>query len=125
MRARWSIAGVSVASAVLLPVGVGGADADELSDLRAQMASLRQRIDQMAQMNPGTTGGTVYGTQAVPGAGVVGGSFPRSFLIPGTRTSIRIGGVVDETPTISSKTGRPSGLRAPPSGPPAIWGRRR
>ena len=109
MRPRWSIAGVSVASAVLLPVGVGGADADELSDLRAQMASLRQRIDQMAQMNPGTTGGTAYGTQAVPGAGVVGGSFPRSFLIPGTRTSIRIGGVVDETLDYFIQNGPPNG----------------
>ena len=37
------------------------------------------------------------GTQPVPGAALVGGSFPRSFLIPGTDTSIRVGGFVDMT----------------------------
>jgi hypothetical protein len=33
----------------------------------------------------------------VPGVALVGGSFPRSFLIPGTDTSIRVGGFVDLT----------------------------
>ena len=39
-------------------------------------------------------GGSAAGDRAsVSGSGVVGaGSFPRSFLIPGTDTSIRIGG---------------------------------
>ena len=32
-----------------------------------------------------------------PGEAMVGGSFPRSFLIPGTDTSIRVGGFVDIT----------------------------
>ncbi|MFL5268439.1 MAG: DcaP family trimeric outer membrane transporter, partial [Stellaceae bacterium] len=34
-------------------------------------------------------------TQPAPGAALIGGSFPRSFLIPGTDTSIRVGGFVD------------------------------
>jgi hypothetical protein len=37
------------------------------------------------------------GAEATPGAALVGGSFPRSFLIPGTDTSIRLGGFVDLT----------------------------
>jgi hypothetical protein len=37
-------------------------------------------------------GSSVYGTGPVPGQALVGGSFPRSFLIPGTDTSIRVGG---------------------------------
>ena len=32
----------------------------------------------------------------MPGAALVGGSFPRSFLIPGTDTSIRVGGFASE-----------------------------
>src|SRR5262249_60621014 len=88
---------VAVAFVVLLLVGPGAADADELSDLRAQMVLLRQKMDQLAQFAPGTTGGAAYGTHAVPGAGMVGGSLARSFLIPGTDTSMRIGGTADLT----------------------------
>ena len=32
----------------------------------------------------------------MPGAALLGGSFPRSFLIPGTDTSIRVGGFASE-----------------------------
>ncbi len=37
------------------------------------------------------------GYKAAPGAPSLGGSFPRSFLIPGTDTSIRVGGFIDIT----------------------------
>jgi hypothetical protein len=37
------------------------------------------------------------GAQPTPGAALIGGSFPRSFLIPGPDTSIRVGGFVDIT----------------------------
>ena len=37
------------------------------------------------------------GTEPIPGQAIIGGSFPRSFLIPGTDTSIRVGGFVDLT----------------------------
>jgi hypothetical protein len=96
MAAKRKIARVAAGVGFLMLVHVGAARADELSDLRAQMATLRQKMDQLAQFAPGTTGGAVYGTKAAPGAGLVGGSFPRSFLIPGTDTSIRIGGFADE-----------------------------
>jgi hypothetical protein len=108
MTAQRKLAGVTVALGVLLLVGAGAADADELSDLRAQMAVLRQKMDQVAQFAPGTTGGGVYGTKAVPGAGMIGGSFPRSFLIPGTDTSIRIGGMIDETAFYFFQNGPPN-----------------
>src|SRR5215469_14621643 len=95
MTANQKIAGLTFVAAVLLLVGA--ADADELADLRAQMAVLRQKMDQVAQFAPGSTGAAAYGTKAVPGANIIGGSFPRSFLIPGTDTSIRVGGFVAET----------------------------
>jgi hypothetical protein len=84
--------------------------ADELSDLRANMQLLQQRVDQLAQINPGTTGGVAYGTKAAPGAGLVGGSFPRSFLIPGTDTSIRIGGTANEVLDYWFQGGNPNGI---------------
>jgi porin-like protein len=69
-----------VISVVALLAGVPSAKADELADLRANQELLQQRLDQLAQVPPG----------GPPTTGV--GSFPRSFLIPGTDTSMRIGG---------------------------------
>jgi hypothetical protein len=69
----------SVISVVALLAAVPSAKADELADLRANQELLQQRLDQLAQAPP-----------AGPAIGV--GSFPRSFLIPGTDTSLRIGG---------------------------------
>jgi hypothetical protein len=83
-----------------LLVGSPASRADELADLRANQERLQQRIDQLSQAAPGSV--PIPG-QYVPGYGpptgtpgpnqpVVSGSFPRSFLVPGTDTSIRIGG---------------------------------
>ncbi len=87
---------------IALMTGVPVANADELADLRANQELLQRRIDQLAQLprskiGPAGTGGAAYGTQAAPGLALVGGSFPRSFLIPGTDTSIRVGGFADLT----------------------------
>jgi hypothetical protein len=84
---------------VALLTGLQAASADELADLRANQELLQRRIDQLAQANVPRGGGTpaAYGTEAIPGQAIIGGSFPRSFLIPGTDTSIRVGGQVDET----------------------------
>ncbi|MBV8132840.1 MAG: porin, partial [Alphaproteobacteria bacterium] len=91
-------------AAVALLTGLPVASADELADLRANQQLLQQRIDQLSQALPGgpQPSGAVPGpyvpgfgpeTQAKPGGvPVTGGSFPRSFLIPGTDTSLRIGG---------------------------------
>src|ERR1700739_1356051 len=60
------------------------ARADELADLRANQELLQRRVDQLAQAGPSTGPG--------PGGPVMAGSFPRSFVIPGTEVSLRIGG---------------------------------
>ncbi len=85
---------------VALLAGLPVTQADELADLKANQELLQRRIEQLAQATPrggGAAGGAVYGTAPVPGAALVGGSFPRSFLIPGTDTSIRVGGQADLT----------------------------
>jgi hypothetical protein len=98
-----AIGGLTAGIALL--TGFSAARADELADLRANQLLLQQRIDQLAQAQaqalPGSTGGNVptsaYGAAPIPGQALAGGSFPRSFLIPGTDTSIRVGGFVDFT----------------------------
>jgi hypothetical protein len=88
-------------AALALLTGLPRTNADELADLRAMQTNLRdnqellqRRIDQLAQtaprlMRPGEPGPA--------GVAMIGGSFPRSFLIPGTDTSIRVGGFTDMT----------------------------
>src|SRR2546422_10375470 len=60
------------------------ASADELADLRANQELLQRRVDQLAQAGPSAGPG--------PGGPVLAGSFPRSFVIPGTEVSLRVGG---------------------------------
>jgi hypothetical protein len=99
-----AIGGLTAAIALL--TGLPTASADELSDLRANQELLARRIEQLSQAGPGAPGGyptggsaptPAYGAAPVPGTPVGGGSFPRSFLIPGTDTSIRVGGFIDLT----------------------------
>jgi hypothetical protein len=87
--------GGSIAAIVLL-AGSSAARADELADLRANQELLQKRIDQLSQAPAGAPGPYVpgFGPEARPvNAPVTTGSFPRSFLIPGTDTSLRIGGI--------------------------------
>jgi hypothetical protein len=109
---RAAAAGGLTATVALLS-GLAVARADELSDLKSNQQLLMRRIEQLeaAQRSaPGGAGAAVTPSaeryQSLPGgaqvqsgapqewtpAGPGGGSFPRSFLIPGTDTSIRIGG---------------------------------
>ena len=101
-----TLAAIGCLTAVIaLQSGLSVAKADEMADLRANQQLLQQRIDQLAQAQaqalpqtkayPGPGG--AMGTRAIPGQPLAGGSFPRSFLIPGTDTSIRVGGFVDFT----------------------------
>jgi hypothetical protein len=133
-----AIAGLTAAIALL--TGLPSANADELADLRANQELLQRRIDQLAQAAPapGTTGGGAaqpLGYQAAPTAPTLGGSFPRSFLIPGTETSIRVGGFVDLTglyylqgansgnPGVpSSNAGQNGNLNSVPIGPQSVPG---
>src|SRR5215471_13337785 len=93
---------VGLTATVALLTGLPAASADELADLRANQELLQRRIDQLAQAQIPAPGGApgggipgAMGAEPIPGQSIVGGSFPRSFLIPGTDTSIRIGGFVD------------------------------
>src|SRR6516164_11449387 len=97
-----ALGGLTAVTALL--TGLPAASADELADLRANQELLQRRIDQLAQAQPPAPGGRpgggiagAMGAQAIPGQSIVGGSFPRSFLIPGTETSIRVGGFIDLT----------------------------
>jgi hypothetical protein len=123
---------------IALMTGLPAASADELADLRANQELLQRRIDQLAQLPPtkaypGLPG--AMGTQPAPGAALIGGSFPRSFLIPGTETSIRIGGFVDlsglyylqgnnnvNPGTPSSNAGQNGNLNSTPIGPQVVPG---
>src|SRR6516164_4823474 len=90
-----AIGGLSAAIALL--TGLPAVSADELADLRANQELLQKRIDQLSQAPPpGAPGPYVpgFGPESRPTAApVTTGSFPRSFLIPGTDTSLRIGGI--------------------------------
>src|SRR6476620_8365897 len=70
----------------VLTTGLSIAWADERGDLRANQELLQRRIDQLAQVPPPAPppGGL--------GGPVTAGSFPRSFVIPGTEVSLRVGG---------------------------------
>jgi hypothetical protein len=87
--------GAPLAAFVLL-AGSSAAKADELADLRANQELLQKRIDQLSQAPPQAApyvpGFGPETHKQVSGVPAVGGSFPRSFLIPGTDTSLRIGG---------------------------------
>src|SRR5438132_4636630 len=95
-----SVAAIGAAAALMLLAGFPAAQADELADLRANQELLQKRIDQLSQAPPGAPGPYVpgFGPESRPTAApITVGSFPRSFLIPGTETSLRIGGQVRTT----------------------------
>ena len=75
--------------AFVLATGLSAARADELADLRANQELLQRRIDQLAQAGP-----AAFPAPPGPGGPVLAGAFPRSFVIPGTEVSLRVGGQV-------------------------------
>ena len=77
-RAMAAIGGLTAAVALLsVP---SAANADELADLRANQELLQRRLDQLAQI-PAPAGVYPGGPPvATAGAGIVGGSFPRSSI---------------------------------------------
>src|SRR6202790_2238331 len=97
--AKVAAIGGLIATAALL-MGLSAASADELADLRANQELPQPRLDQLSQAPaapPGTGYGIpgAYGTAPATGVPMAGGSFPRSFLVPGTDTSIRVGGFIE------------------------------
>ena len=75
--------------------GLAGARAD---DLKVNQQLLSERLDQLAAVGLQPGAGAYLGVDQGPAAGARcrGGSFPRSFLIPGTDTSLRVGGQITE-----------------------------
>jgi hypothetical protein len=117
-------------AAIVLLASSPAARADELAELRASQEHLRanqellqKRIDQLSQAPPpGAPGPYVpgFGPETRPAAAPVAtGSFPRSFLIPGTDTSLRIGGIAWTDVVWWIKGSAPSGALNGQGGNPA------
>src|SRR5579864_2109576 len=89
--------GTSTAALAML-TGLAGARADELSDLRVNQQLLSQRIDQLAAVGQQPGAGAVFSVDTNPAASApaTAGSFPRSILIPGTDTSLKVYGQITE-----------------------------
>ena len=108
MTHKWRFAGVMAVGVVMVAIAplthLFTVKADELSNLRANQQLLQQRINQLAppqaQAPPAPAPASAPEPDihaAAPYPPSSGGSFPRSFLIPGTSTSVRVGGSADET----------------------------
>jgi hypothetical protein len=111
----------ALAGGVALLSSLAIARADELADLRANQQLLQQRIDQLAASvnnNAPEQQAAVLGGPVVAGAPSIAGSFPRSFLIPGTNTSLAIGGYV----MYNAQEWFQGGTPAPGSGTSSIYG---
>src|SRR6516165_11005951 len=108
-----AVATSGLLAAVTVLVGLPAATADELADLRANQELLQKRIDQLSQAPPQAApyvpGFGPETHKQVGGTPVVGGSFPRSFLIPGTDTSLRIGGFANASALWYIKGAAPAG----------------
>jgi hypothetical protein len=92
-----TIAALSGSTAALaMLTGIAGARAD---DLQINQQLLDSRIDQLAAVGLQPGQGAVFSVDQNPAAGaaVTAGSFPRSILIPGTDTSIKIYGQIAES----------------------------
>jgi hypothetical protein len=84
----WLAPAALIAVAALVP-----ARADELSDLRANYQLLQQKL--AAAQGAGAGASQPVAGKAAGGA--LQGSFPRSFVVPGTGTSVRVGGNLTES----------------------------
>jgi hypothetical protein len=97
MKASKAIGFAGVSIFLLIAFGAA-AGADEAIDLAVDQRIFDERINQVvnAGQNPGA--GSIFSADEnlVTGSPAVGGSFPRSILIPGTETSLKISGWISE-----------------------------
>jgi hypothetical protein len=98
----------SSTAALAMLTGIAGARAD---DLQINQQALNTRIDQLAAVGQQPGAGAVFSVDQNPatGAAVSAGSFPRSILIPGTDTSIKIYGQITEIVDYWMSGGTPNG----------------
>jgi hypothetical protein len=89
-RTFGTVAAVGGMSAIALLSGQPSARADDTA-LQANQQLLQSRIDQLAQVSPSPQF-VPPGPIAAAGQPALAGAFPRSFLIPGTDVSLRVGG---------------------------------
>ena len=101
-----ALLGGSTAALAML-TGLAGARAD---DLKVNQQLLSERLDQLAAVGLQPGAGAYLGTDQGPAAGapVSGGSFPRSILIPGTETSLKIYGQISEVMDYWMSGGNPN-----------------
>src|SRR5215469_12669498 len=94
-------------AALAMLTGLAGARAD---DLQVNQQLLNTRIDQLAAVGQQPGGGAVFSVEqnSAAGAPVTAGSFPRSILIPGTDTSIKIYGHITEVLDYYMSGGNPN-----------------
>ena len=76
---------------------LSAATADEFSNRSPNQAATNSRIDQLAKPSAPDSASQPTLDDPKPSDTNGAGSFPRSFVIPGTDTSVRIGGSVDTT----------------------------
>jgi hypothetical protein len=90
-----AIAALTAATTIFVtsPAAMG----DGLNGQNTNQAAIDSRIDQLAKpAGPQTPDEPTLDSPA-PHDTTGAGSFPRSFLVPGTSTSVRVGGSIDET----------------------------
>ena len=99
-----------IASTILF--WTAGAHADQAADLGADQRLLDARITELANIGQNSGASPVFSVDQNPaGVPAVGGSFPRSILLPGTETSMKISGWISEHLDYWLTGGPPNGLQ--------------
>lgn len=95
LNAKHLILAGCLTCSLALVAGAPQAKADELSDLKAQIQALTNKVEALqAQQKAQATQMAQQEKAAAPANAVTAGSVPGSFKLPGTDTSIKIGGYV-------------------------------
>lgn len=98
-RTSGAAGAVGLAAIFVLLANFPAAHAEEAPGWQILQPAQHQPSEASRPNAPGTVSSpsATTGGAAAPGQPTLQGSFPRSFVIPGTNTSIRFGGTIDET----------------------------